>query len=176
MIDVDEHVGKRYVGVDIAAPSSPAFRAIIPAEADPAALVLALQADILAAVERHFGTIIDWGLQPVRVELRGNGEVILPLEERRAKSEAERKAREPSAAEKARRIADLTRKWDEHPDNGKRGWWRCEDYRHAVLVSDCSTAREASEKAMASGELVFAPGPDEVWFLSAELPDVVGLG
>lgn len=40
---------------------------------------------------------------------------------------------------------------DSHPCNGKRGIWRVDGVRHSCLVSGVSTAREASDRAIAAG-------------------------
>jgi hypothetical protein len=58
-----------------------------------------------------------------------------------------------------------------HPDNGKSGWWRVDGIRHSATAK-ASSANEAIEKADKAGLVDVSWEFPEARFWTEELPDV----
>jgi len=77
-------------------------------------------------------------------------EILLSASEYEAQFEANmQELRELSDSSSAKFDEEI----DNNPDNGKLGMWLVSGVRHSCLVNGVSTAREAMDKAIASGEV-----------------------
>jgi hypothetical protein len=155
--ELDQNIGRRHIGIDICTGCSPFFKVIMDADTDAAALAEALQADIARAIEARFPGA-EMSLESVGVEVVFN-DIIKPLEERRAESNAQleelRDLYAKCEAERQKRI-------DAHPDNGRTGFWYVSGIRHETYCT-ASSAREAIDKAIASGEVGDWESPDATY-------------
>jgi hypothetical protein len=137
-----EHIGKKFLTVDVRSSLSPAFRTYIPADADEAALCRELQRRMQDAIRDVFGEV-DFPLEPAPTVEPLHCKLARPFEEEKAESDALLESlRESHIASHEARVAELKA----NPDNGKDGWWSVDGIRHSAVVK-ATSALEAIEKA-----------------------------
>lgn len=169
-MNLDEHVGKKLIALNINITSSPTIEAIMPFYTQEHEIAKILQEHLRDAVDDLLGPNFAWTVSPLTVEVHPRTGVIKTLEERKAAlKELCKMTQEDEKAQK-----ETERKFqydlDNHPQNGKLSWWYVGGVRHEAHVR-ASSAREAYNKVIKS-EIVGeweATMPD---YIGAELPDV----
>ncbi len=172
MIDLDKNVGKYLLILDFTGTgTSPAMKAVLPADAKPDDVVRAVSEGLRAVLAKHLGNYeVTLDRDPIGVQARPHSGIILPREERLRKSAEEMESlREIFNSPEARERETANEKAvDEHPMNGKLGWWRIEGIRNSCFAraSSCREALEKSKDEVGSWE-----SPHAAW-IGEELPEV----
>lgn len=166
-IRLDDHVGEKLLAVDISCGCSPCFEVVVPATSNFDELIALLQKRVHLAIRETVGQVT-WALEPLTVKVHGRSGIIKTPEER---AQDIQKILDEVSDACGQAQDDLQKRIDEHPDNGKSGWWYLRGVRHQAHVR-ASSAREAVDKALAAekvGDWELITVPD---YLGIELPDV----
>lgn len=166
-----DHVGKKFLMIDIDSPVSPALRAIVHPGTDPEQLSSELNTKLLAVFDEVLGQhgIFEWSVKPLHVTIRA--ETILPPEEQSKKDDELRQRLQRSFQEAE---SNLEQELDNHPQKETKGWWLVVGIRHSAVV-EAVGPKNAIKTAIDEGlvgdwEIVTVPG-----FLGTEMPRACGL-
>jgi len=144
----NKHVGQKLICIDIKSICSPALWAIVDKDVDAKKLVKTLERRLQEVVREVLGENIDWTMRPIEAEIVKE-EIIEPQEIRNQKFNDAMK----EIQEDAQKADDrLNEEIENHPDNGKTGWWYISGIRHEAHVK-ASSAREAIDKAIKSDKI-----------------------
>lgn len=146
-MDLNNHVGKQLLALDIGGGSSPTVQGIVATGVDVDQVVARIKErlnDVLKEELSDIDFILD---DDFKVEKHSRTGVILPPEEQRRIWRESLKQIQGVCSEGKR---CLNEEIDSHPDNGNEGWWFIDGIRHSAHAR-ASTAREAINKAIAHG-------------------------
>jgi hypothetical protein len=167
-LDLDDHVGRTLLALDLNGGCSPTIQAILPGSADLEEEVRNFNAAFQEFMDEQFlpgkwEWVLDNG-KP-KFSLHGRSKVIKPRAERSAEFDA--------MLAKLHGLQDSAPpKPVTHEKDGTLGWWRVDGVRHGAIVK-ASSAAEAIDKAVTSDAVGSWESPDAEW-IGEELPEVFG--
>lgn len=167
-IFLDDYAGQKCVAFDLKHNLSPMISIIVKPEVDENALRDELNAK-LSELFSQYGIV--HGHYPLEVELHPRTGIIPTREERIAQHDAmmEELRGTPEENEAAnKKYQDML---DNHPDNGKLGYWKVEGVRHSAICK-ASNVAEAIDKVKEIVQSWESPTAD---FIGTELPEVIEL-
>jgi len=165
-IDLDEHIGKKLLALNIGVGCSPALKVAVSPDLDIDEVLLQLNTKIGQLLLKTFGRVF-YSLDDTDmfVKLAYEPEIILSAKEREAKYKK-------SFAEIGKIFREEQFKLDEeskhNPDNGKYGFWFVDGMRHHTIVR-ASSAPDAIAKAITSEKVGSWESP-EASFIGEALP------
>ena len=147
-----DHPGKKEINLSMKG-ITPTLRIVVDPDVDGAALAATLTKSIKECVASSICASVNELLEYEDAGLHLDctlEEILLTASEYRAQHEASvQHMLDLFSSSSTKFDADI----DNHPDNGKHGMWLVSGIRHSCVVNRVSTAREAIEKANASGEV-----------------------
>lgn len=160
----ERHVGEMEIRLDFEK-----VRGCVPAGTDPAKFLAALQADLSAALGKHFTDHeLIWGDEFAKFEYGWEEpEIIKTRKEAAADWEAARESMAQCFTDADERRAEQLAA---DPNNGKQGYWRVEGVRHEAIVQ-ASSATEAVGKAVVAQAVGDWESPTAM-FIGEEMPEV----
>jgi hypothetical protein len=160
-----EHIGKRFVRLDIRAGISPSLEVILPPEEDAGYYAKDFERALKKAVEDVFGDFPHRLVMDSVLEVELMSDDIIKNKEEESKDFQETLAR---MGEGLRAGEEAVRKRnEENPDNGKDGFWQVVGIRHDTIVRSTS-APEAVSKAILKGLVGDWESP-EAYYLGEEI-------
>lgn len=168
-IELDDHVGRTLLAMDLNGACSPTIQAILPNGVDLNDVVRDFNAAFTAFMDGYFPGEWEWVLDngEPKFSLHGRSNVIKPREERIAEFSA-MLARLHELQEKTPPKPPPT-----HEKDGTLGWWRVDGVRHDAIVK-ASSAAEAIDKAVKADAVGSWESPDADW-IGEELPEVMSV-
>ena len=163
IMDLDKHIGKQLVRVDIEALASPAFEVILPAGMDAEKCIGELQTKLRECIASHFDCPLEWSItEEIKVSVLCST-IIAPLEER---EKAFKDFMMQIAVDGERQLQE---RMANGPDNGKFGYWHVSGVRHDCYVKTYS-APTAIAKAIEKGPVDDWESPS-AYYIGDKLPD-----
>ena len=168
-MNLDDHINKKCIALDMSCMCSPCVRAIVDPSVDENALASLIQEKVLEIIGKMLGSEMEWVIKPLEIKVNSQTEIILPKEERVKK-------RMKEFEDFHSLFSDAEVSWKDqlknHPDNGKVGYWLVSGVRHSAIVKSDS-AYNACCKAEEAGVGDWE-SPDSS-FLGETMPDIVGV-
>lgn len=167
-IDIDGHVGRTLLAIDIERVCSPAIQAILPAGANPDDAVREFNAAFAEFMDEHFlPGKWEWSLDDGRSRfvLNARSGVIKSKEDRIAEFD------KLLSAIHETQEASPPKPPPTHEKDGTLGWWHVDGVRHSAIVK-ASSAAEAVKLAEDADAVHSWESPDADW-IGEELPNVV---
>lgn len=171
-----DQIGKLLLACDIGLGVSPGLRAVVPTNDAADEIVTKLNDAIFAAIDSVLGDHeYELPLLKNRGVVNRSGLSREPYLIKSAEEQAEERAvRDAKWEEHQRTREEQYEKWlDEHPDNGKMGWWKVEGIRHSALVK-ADSIRGALKLAREKGGVGDWESSGAV-FIGENLPDAIPL-
>jgi hypothetical protein len=164
----DEYAGQKNIALDLKHNISPFIELVVPPETDENKMLDELNAKLIALFAEYG---IRQSHYPIEVELNPRTGIIPTRAARIAESEATFAKIRGTDEEREAARQSYQSFLDNHPDNGKTGYWKVEGMRHSAICTASSIA-EALDKTKEIVQSWEMPTAD---FIGTELPEVLEL-